>query len=260
MIKNASLRSCMHITNRLNGYNNTPSNFVRRVRVLWLCCSAVDSPAMDLNGLLTAEDRIARLVDSLPVLSKDTGLDLDDSCPICLTSFDALLAEEHNNDRGVTKLSCGHIFCRKDLLEWIRNLVGLPVNEARHILNLSFQHGSCPTCRYEFLDIRPPGSDDESSDGGEYIPNEDDDEEDDIFIDGFTDADFDTEDMDVDLDDLLDRSDDDEMPIGAESEPSSEGDIGVDQDDVPVEVSVSIMGDDDSLDDSSDELQAGEPK
>ncbi|KAJ7129738.1 hypothetical protein C8R44DRAFT_777545 [Mycena epipterygia] len=195
----------------------------------------------DVDTTLSVEDRIAAFIASLPLLSKDV-LDTDDSCPICLTSFEALLADP---DCGVTKLNCSHIFCRKDLLEWIRNL-----------------HGSCPTCRYEFLEIHPPGSDDESSDGGEYIPNDDDDEEDFNIdtSDGFTDADFDGEDMDLDSDDIWERSDGDEMHISAEFEASSEGD---DQDDsVAVEVNVSVTEDDDheSLDDSSDEIQAEEPK
>ncbi|KAF7352832.1 RING-type domain-containing protein [Mycena venus] len=194
---------------------------------------------------LAVEDRISAFINnSLSVLTKD-DVDIDDSCPICLVSFESLLAESEPNSEecGVTKLNCSHIFCRKDLLEWIRNL-----------------HGSCPTCRYEFLDIHPPGSDDEySSDGGEYIPPNDDDEEDeDAFIDtsdGFTDTDFD---MEVDEDDLWERSDGSEdMQVNAESEPSSEGDSMEDQDEgVAVEVNVSVM----DGDDSSDEAQAEEPK
>jgi hypothetical protein len=69
------------------------------------------------------------------------------------------------------------------------------------------QHGNCPTCRSLFLDIHPPSeSDDESSDGGEYVPNdEDEDEEEDTFLDtdGFTDADaeeFEVDEMDLDVD------------------------------------------------------------
>ncbi|KAJ7283700.1 hypothetical protein C8J57DRAFT_742541 [Mycena rebaudengoi] len=192
----------------------------------------------DVDPLQTVETRISLFIDSLPVLSKDTGLDTDDSCPICLTSFEALLTE------GVTKLRCGHIFCRKDLLEWIRSL-----------------HGNCPTCRFDFLDIRPPGSDDES-DGGEYLPpNEDDEDDDDIFMDtsdGFTDADFDVEDMEIDFDDMWERSDSGDIPVEAESELSSEGDISINN--TGDEVSVSITEDEDDLDDSFDELHAEEPK
>ncbi|KAJ7507749.1 hypothetical protein B0H11DRAFT_1968434 [Mycena galericulata] len=202
-----------------------------------------------LGNPLSVEDRIAGFIHSLPFLLSNDILDTDD-CPICLTPFDALLADaasEHNNDEcGVTKLYCGHIFCRKDLLEWIRS-----------------RHGNCPTCRAQFLDIHPPGSDDEySSDGGEYMPGSDDEtEEEDGFIDTseFTDADFD---MDIDSDDIWERSDN-EMQVNPESEPSSEGDNSIDDQDggVAVEVNVSVTGDgDESLDDSSDEIQAEERK
>ncbi|SJL01879.1 uncharacterized protein ARMOST_05203 [Armillaria ostoyae] len=108
--------------------------------------------------------QVDELIDSLAVLDKH-AVPLQDSCPICLIPFTDFFDDGGDNltpDCGVTKLDgCGHIFCRKDLIEWIRT-----------------SHGSCPTCRHMFLDIRPPSeSDDESSDGGEYIPNDDDDDE-----------------------------------------------------------------------------------
>ncbi|KAJ7498971.1 hypothetical protein FB451DRAFT_18445 [Mycena latifolia] len=195
--------------------------------------------ADEIGAVLSPGDRIAAFLLSLPSLARD-ALDSNDCCPICLTSFEALLTESasaHNDEGGVTKLNCGHVFCRKDLLEWIRNL-----------------HGSCPTCRDLFLDIHPPGSDDESSDGGEYVPDDDDDDdEQDAFIDtsdGFTEGDFE---MDLDSDDIWERSDGEEMEISAESEPSSEGD---DHDGgLTVEVNVPV-----AEDDSSDEVQAEEPK
>ncbi|KAF8529206.1 hypothetical protein BU17DRAFT_60907 [Hysterangium stoloniferum] len=64
-------------------------------------------------------------------------------------------SEQPDELAGVTKLRCGHIFCVADIHEW--------VNTSR---------GSCPTCRDVFL-IMPEPSDDESSDGGEYIPGSD---------------------------------------------------------------------------------------
>lgn len=71
------------------------------------------------------------------------------------------------------------------------------------------QHGNCPTCRNTFLYVRPPSeSDDESSDGGEYIPNQDDFEdenEDPLDTDGFTDASadgFPIEEMELDVDEI----------------------------------------------------------
>ncbi|KDQ64265.1 hypothetical protein JAAARDRAFT_52239 [Jaapia argillacea MUCL 33604] len=139
---------------------------------------------------LSPKDRIRLAISTLPNLSTDS-IPIDDSCPICLVSFRCLVdcgtstaptsilrpeiaesekletfgdvanewaAEEEDleNARGVTRLDgCGHVFCRKDLIVWISSF-----------------HGTCPTCRHTFLDIRPPSdSDDESSDGGEYIPH-----------------------------------------------------------------------------------------
>jgi hypothetical protein len=91
-----------------------------------------------------------------------------------------------------------------------------------------FTFASRTTLLTDNPDIHPPGSDDESSDGGEYLPNNgDDSDEEDAFMDtsdGFTDTDFD---MEVDIeDDMWERSDE----ISAESEPSSEGDSMEDQD------------------------------
>jgi hypothetical protein len=99
-----------------------------------------------------------------------------------------------------------------------------------HLTNLHFnKHGSCPTCRHIFLNIRTPSeSDDESSDGGEYIPNADDfeDEDEDAFldVDGFSEADVDefpVEPMDLDFaiwgdedSNILDLGDDDPGDLG----------------------------------------------
>ncbi|TFK43579.1 hypothetical protein BDQ12DRAFT_675206 [Crucibulum laeve] len=150
--------------------------------------------ALVIDAILSTADRICLAIEHLPVLSKDQ-VRLDDSCPICLMPLESLFIppDDETDDAGVTKLpGCGHVFCRKDLSEWIRS-----------------QHGSCPTCRHVFLNIRPPSdSDDESSDGGEYIPPEDleEDEEDFIIeIDGFSEADgadFDVDEMEIDMDDV----------------------------------------------------------
>jgi len=98
-----------------------------------------------------------------------------DACPICLSSFESILDSGRPDElAGVTKLRCGHIFCIADIHEWI--------NTSR---------GSCPTCRDVFL-IIPEPSDDESSDGGEYIPGSDSIRDD--FMDGdtWTDEEVDT--------------------------------------------------------------------
>ncbi|KAG5715825.1 hypothetical protein E4T56_gene17066 [Termitomyces sp. T112] len=129
---------------------------------------------------------ISRVLESLPVLTAEDIPDDEDSCPICLIPFSSLFLDNTDDNCGVTKLAaCNHIFCRKDLTQWIQSL-----------------HGNCPTCRHIFLDIRPPSdSDNESSDGGEYIPDEDFDDEDDGFMDtdGFSDAiGYTTDDMEYD--------------------------------------------------------------
>lgn len=75
--------------------------------------------------ILTTQDMIRRAISALPTLTT-TDIPLDDSCAICLTSFDVVLAEEaemkisaQNEEEmiyhGVTKLvDCGHMFCRKE--------------------------------------------------------------------------------------------------------------------------------------------------
>ncbi|KAF9055137.1 hypothetical protein BDZ89DRAFT_1055750 [Hymenopellis radicata] len=119
---------------------------------------------------------VAALISSLPRLGRHQ-VPIQDSCPICLLPFSDFFDEDSGPDSGVTQLDgCGHVFCRKDLTEWIRTM-----------------HGSCPACRYVFLSIRPPSSDDESSDGGEYIPEDDEDDffmgTDEMEIDDFEDVD-----------------------------------------------------------------------
>ncbi|KAH8118284.1 hypothetical protein DFH11DRAFT_661240 [Phellopilus nigrolimitatus] len=109
----------------------------------------------------------------------------DDSCPICLVPFNSIFEEHESAEEkqegastlsdssvpeemtGVVKLSlCGHIFCRKDLADWIKSF-----------------HGSCPACRQTFFAFTPiDEAEYESSDGGEYVPGEDD-EDDDAFTD-----------------------------------------------------------------------------
>ncbi|PPQ80466.1 hypothetical protein CVT26_003908 [Gymnopilus dilepis] len=153
------------------------------------------------DALLTPQSRINLVLAALPVLHKP-DVDLDEQCPICLVPFAAIFAEQEEAPDpqqgqdlpplgGLTKLGCGHVFCRRDLTEWVRSL-----------------HGNCPTCRHTFLNIRfHTDSDDESSDGGEYIPTPEDleDDDEDAFLDSFTEEDTDAEDfpvqgMDLDVD------------------------------------------------------------
>ncbi|KAI0268182.1 hypothetical protein BC834DRAFT_968392 [Gloeopeniophorella convolvens] len=115
---------------------------------------------------------------------------LDDSCAICLMTFRSICSPDGDDsigkmNSGVVRVNgCGHLFCTEDILEWIKG-----------------RHGTCPTCRHEFLpDLRPVDSDTESSDGGEYIPTEYDGDTDiDTDEDRFMDSDgIDMETMDVD--------------------------------------------------------------
>lgn len=116
---------------------------------------------------------------------------------------------------------------------------------------LFHQHGSCPTCRRTFIsNIRPPSdSDGESSDGGEYIPNDEEDDEEDSYLvdtDGFTEADeFDVEMGEVDLDvyqswqpsDIDDAVDDGSSEWGltdGDSVSNSDGDISFESESVSV--------------------------
>jgi len=177
---------------------------------------------------LPTHERIGKFISRLPTLSREQ-IPLDDSCPICLMSFDAIcdqrqlstdkLADIVNGDvdlHGVTQLTgCGHIFCRMDLIEWIKG-----------------RHGTCPACRHTFLHILPLDSDNESSDG-DYVPGEEEEEEDDGFLDtdGFTDMDteFDVDgEMDLGLEGFWGVTDDefedaDENMDSADLDPANWG-------------------------------------
>ncbi|KAI9069244.1 hypothetical protein FKP32DRAFT_1587046 [Trametes sanguinea] len=159
-----------------------------------------DLEAFESDLHLPVEERIQLAISRLPTLTKD-DVPIDDSCPICLNPFDAILqpkAGEATGDSeeppeldelaGVTKLvDCGHVFCRACLVEWIRG-----------------RHGSCPSCRNVFSSIRPASDSDNESSDGDYVPgdDEDEDDEDDAFFesDGFMDTESVFDDMDMDED------------------------------------------------------------
>ncbi|KAI0345807.1 hypothetical protein BDW22DRAFT_913649 [Trametopsis cervina] len=99
----------------------------------------------------TSKEAVASFVSSLPKLNeKDLEAigQADSSCPICLNPFATILTEEEMalvmdspahplEDLGVTKLaSCGHVFCMKDIRNWV--LQG---------------HNSCPFCRHALIDL-----------------------------------------------------------------------------------------------------------
>jgi len=101
------------------------------------------------TGRLT-DDQIEAIAERLPRLT-EADLDRlgqrDSSCSICLNTFLACIAQEEMayvmdspaqpvEDLGVTRLAdtCEHVFCRKDLLAWIRD---------RNI--------TCPICRTRLI-------------------------------------------------------------------------------------------------------------
>ncbi|KAG1806854.1 uncharacterized protein HD556DRAFT_1324613 [Suillus plorans] len=99
---------------------------------------------------LPSHKRIQELITSLPKISETELKDLGHSesvCPICFNTFLAVLAEEEMalvmdspahpiEELGVTRLhdTCGHIFCRRDIMKWIQD-----------------GRESCPTCRRAFF-------------------------------------------------------------------------------------------------------------
>ncbi|KAF9006427.1 hypothetical protein BDQ17DRAFT_282645 [Cyathus striatus] len=80
--------------------------------------------ALVLDAVLSVQDRIRIAIEHLPHLSLDQ-FHLDESCPICLFSFQTILSQNQQfQDIAITKVpGCGHVFCRKDLCEWIRSQV-----------------------------------------------------------------------------------------------------------------------------------------
>ncbi|KAI0720481.1 hypothetical protein C8T65DRAFT_633139, partial [Cerioporus squamosus] len=115
---------------------------------------AANAARSDLINMVEGmRQRSSQLDDFANALPKVTESDLtalgqsDSTCPICLTSLLAILAEEETaiamdspahpiGELGVTRLAqtCGHIFCRKDIRGWLYQ-----------------GHTTCPTCRTPFI-------------------------------------------------------------------------------------------------------------
>ncbi|KAI0368083.1 hypothetical protein BV20DRAFT_485864 [Pilatotrama ljubarskyi] len=180
----------------------------------------------DISELhLTVQERIQLAITKLPTLS-NAEIPLQESCPICLNSFDVIVegkaideagaeAPEPGELAGVTKLvACGHIFCRACLVEWIRG-----------------RHGSCPSCRNVFSSIRPPSDSDVESSDGDYVPGDDeeDDEEDGFFdSDGFMDTESVFDDMDIEEDVDVDADVDINEDVDGDLWEDNAADAGVD--------------------------------
>jgi len=110
------------------------------------------------DSIRLSSQQIRQVTDSLPKLS-EVDLErigqLESMCPICMNLHRVSIAEEEHaqamdspalpiDDMGVTQLkeTCGHIFCRKDILTWVRG-----------------GHPSCPLCRTSFIKSSTPNHD-----------------------------------------------------------------------------------------------------
>ena len=76
-------------------------------------------------------------------------------------------------------------------------------------LHVHPQHGTCPTCRHAFLDIKPLTDSDFESSDEDYVPGDDEEEEDDVFMD--TEDDWDFDDVEYDAHDGFDTADEQEV-------------------------------------------------
>ncbi|TFK75964.1 hypothetical protein BDN72DRAFT_359258 [Pluteus cervinus] len=136
----------------------------------------------------SSRERIKQVIDHLPVLVEGV-VTLEDACPICLNTFGSIFEDTSVDPqyRGVTLLEgCGHFFCRKDLIQWIRD-----------------RHGSCPTCRHVFLDVQPL-ADNHPQAGLAYIDDDDEEYEEEVDeVEGHWHEEWFTEDEQ----DLMDESD-----------------------------------------------------
>ncbi|KAH8106012.1 hypothetical protein BXZ70DRAFT_1061436 [Cristinia sonorae] len=182
----------------MEGSNDAPASH------LWL------EMMVPINRHNKVETLIGGAILGLPSLVKEQ-VTLEDNCGICLQSFGTILEDESLNGMlleleggqkvelsGVTKLEgCGHVFCRLDLIEWIKG-----------------HHGTCPACRHQFLEIPSQSDVEESEPDEDYIP-----EDDDFDSDGFTDADdweLDADEMDLDEPEELGIEDDAQGRYGHE--------------------------------------------
>ncbi|KAG8934629.1 hypothetical protein FRC03_009182 [Tulasnella sp. 419] len=104
-----------------------------------------------------SESRV-KYIRELPKLLEQDIEHPDDTCPICQDTFLSAIAVEemaHVMDTpslpeehlGVTKLPCGHKFCRKDISIWITS-----------------SHDTCPSCRASLPIPTSPTDEDEEID------------------------------------------------------------------------------------------------
>ncbi|KAL4251884.1 hypothetical protein ABKN59_002621 [Abortiporus biennis] len=108
-------------------------------------------PTSDIiNAATHVHQRTEQFITELPRLSEQDVVAMhleDSSCPICITPFLAILSEEEMaiamdspahpiEELGVTKLRiCNHVFCRKDIQQWVRQ-----------------GNNTCPSCRRPLIE------------------------------------------------------------------------------------------------------------
>jgi len=128
-----------------------------------LLMGGIDIPT---SGALNHQ-QIQELSSSLPRLTEQELVKLghggnDSTCPVCITAFPAIIAEEEMSqamdspahafeemgvtrvwfaDRDEGKRGCGHVFCRRCLSKWIGG-----------------GHDTCPSCRHALLPESPPNA------------------------------------------------------------------------------------------------------
>ncbi|KAH9977756.1 hypothetical protein BGW80DRAFT_1284056 [Lactifluus volemus] len=124
-----------------------PNSSLGRDLAISLQATAMEeNPDENRGPLPLTDEQIQSITETLPHLTESDLENLghrDSSCTICMNTFLASLAEEEIAKVmespaqpaelcGVTRLvdTCEHLFCRKDLLTWIRGRVsvkwGLP--------------------------------------------------------------------------------------------------------------------------------------
>jgi len=124
---------------------NVPDSDLGRDLLAILQQASAEEEQQENNARLT-DDQITAIIEKLPRLTEadlERSGHRDSSCSICLNTFLASIAEEEMayvmdspaqpvEDLGVTRLAdtCEHVFCRKDLLAWIRE-----------------GNSTCPLCR-----------------------------------------------------------------------------------------------------------------
>ncbi|KAH9923285.1 uncharacterized protein B0H18DRAFT_1120552 [Fomitopsis serialis] len=117
--------------------------------VMWPTMTWIMRSRNDYSSFAVAQ-LVDEVVEYLPTLARE-AIPPEEVCTICYQTLEDIHHGRVVNDDGtptsepvpvksrrVTKLNCGHFFCKPCIREWIRR-----------------GHGSCPVCRGWFVDIVP---------------------------------------------------------------------------------------------------------